>query len=163
VQGVFGSISTETRIGQHWRALERAVSNDPVGIIDFEKAGGLVTAIAQDDTTGEILMVAYMNEESLRLSLEGREVVYWSRSRRKLWHKGEESGNVQKLKGMFVDCDGDAIVLRVEQVGGAACHTGKRNCFFRRIDRGEIEDVGVQVFDPDEVYGTQHAKGKGSV
>jgi phosphoribosyl-AMP cyclohydrolase len=129
------------------------VSNDPVGIIDFEKAGGLVTAIAQDDSTGEILMVAYMNEESLRLSLEGREVVYWSRSRRKLWHKGEESGNVQKLKGIYVDCDGDAIVLRVEQVGGAACHTGKRNCFFRRIDRGEIEDVGVQVFDPKEVYG----------
>ena len=129
------------------------MSNDPVGIIDFEKAGGLVTAIAQDDTTGEILMVAYMNEESLRLSLEGREVVYWSRSRRKLWHKGEESGHVQKLKGMYVDCDGDAIVLRVEQVGGAACHTGKRNCFFRRIDQGEIEDVGVQVFDPDEVYG----------
>ena len=129
------------------------MSNDPVGIIDFEKAGGLVTAIAQDDTTGEILMVAYMNEESLRLSLERREAVYWSRSRRKLWHKGEESGNVQKLKGVFVDCDGDAIVLRVEQVGGAACHTGKRNCFFRRIDEGEVEDIGVQVFDPDEVYG----------
>ena len=139
------------------------MSNDPVGIIDFEKAGGLVTAIAQDDTTGEILMVAYMNEESLRLSLERREVVYWSRSRRRLWYKGEESGNVQKLKGVFVDCDGDAIVLRVEQVGGAACHTGKRNCFFRRIDRGEIEDVGVQVFDPDEVYGTPHVTGKGSV
>ncbi len=129
------------------------MSNDPVGIIDFEKAGGLVTAIAQDDTTGEILMVAYMNEESLRLSLERREAVYWSRSRRKLWHKGEESGNVQKLKGVFVDCDGDAIVLRVEQVGGAACHTGKRNCFFRRIDEGEVEDIGVQVFDPAEVYG----------
>ncbi len=129
------------------------MSNDPVDIIDFEKAGGVVTAIAQDDTTGEILMVAYMNEESLRLSLEGREVVYWSRSRRKLWHKGEQSGNVQKLKGMYVDCDGDAIVLRVEQLGGAACHTGKRSCFFRRIDQGEILDVGVQVFDPDEVYG----------
>ncbi|MBW1885450.1 MAG: phosphoribosyl-AMP cyclohydrolase [Deltaproteobacteria bacterium] len=122
-------------------------------MIDFEKAGGLVTAIAQDDTTGEILMVAYMNEESLRLSLERREAVYWSRSRRRLWHKGEESGNVQKLKGVFVDCDGDAIVLRVEQVGGAACHTGKRNCFFRRIDEGEVEDIGVQVFDPAEVYG----------
>ncbi len=129
------------------------MSNDPVDIIDFEKAGGVVTAIAQDDTTGEILMVAYMNEESLRLSLERREVVYWSRTRRQLWHKGEESGNVQKLKGMYVDCDGDAIVLRVEQLGGAACHTGKRSCFFRRIDQGEILDVGVQVFDPDEVYG----------
>ena len=129
------------------------MSTDPTQIIDFDKAGGLVTAIAQDETTGEILMVAYMNEESLRLTLERREVVYWTRSRQRLWHKGEESGNVQKLKGVYVDCDGDAIVLKVEQVGGAACHTGKRNCFFRRIDQGEIEDVGVQVFDPDEVYG----------
>lgn len=125
---------------------------DPLALVDFEKAGGLVTAIAQDDATGEILMVAYMNEQSLRLTLEKREVVYWSRSRKKLWHKGEESGNVQKLLGLYVDCDGDALVLRVEQVGGAACHTGKRNCFFRRIDRGRIEDVGVQVFDPEQVY-----------
>ena len=125
---------------------------DPVSIIDFAKDGGLVAAIAQDDTSGEILMVAYMNEESLRRTLELGEVVYWSRSRQKYWHKGEESGNVQKLKGLYVDCDGDALLLRVEQVGGAACHTGKRNCFFRRIDGSEIEDVGVQVFDPDEVY-----------
>jgi phosphoribosyl-AMP cyclohydrolase len=125
---------------------------DPVDIIDFEKAGGLVTAIAQDEATGEVLMVAYMNEESLRRTLEAGEVVYWSRSRKKLWHKGEESGNVQKLKGLFVDCDGDALVLKVEQIGGAACHTGKRNCFFRRIDQGAVEDVGEQVFDPDEVY-----------
>lgn len=125
---------------------------DALSIIDFEKGDGLVAAIAQDDASGEILMVAYMNEESLRRTLELGEVVYWSRSRQKYWHKGEESGNVQKLKGIYVDCDGDALVLRVEQVGGAACHTGKRNCFFRRIDRGRIEDVGVQVFDPDEVY-----------
>lgn len=129
-----------------------ALSSDMSSIIDFEKAGGLVTAIAQDDETGEVLMVAYMNEESLRRSLDLGEVVYWSRSRKKFWHKGEESGNVQKLKGLYVDCDGDALVLRVEQVGGAACHTGKRNCFFRRIDRGQVEDVGVQVFDPEEVY-----------
>jgi phosphoribosyl-AMP cyclohydrolase len=115
---------------------------DPVAIIDFEKAGGLVTAIAQDD-----------EKASLRRSLEIGEVVYWSRSRKKLWHKGEESGNVQKLKGLYVDCDGDAVLLRVEQIGGAACHTGKRNCFFRRIDAGTIEDVGLQVFDPEEVYG----------
>jgi phosphoribosyl-AMP cyclohydrolase len=127
-------------------------NGDPVSTIDFEKGNGLVTAIAQDDTSGEILMVAYMNEESLHRTLELGEVVYWSRSRQKYWHKGEESGNVQKLKGIYVDCDGDALVLRVEQVGGAACHTGKQNCFFRRIDGGKIEDVGVQVFDPDEVY-----------
>lgn len=128
------------------------MSFDPATIIDFDKAGGLLTAIAQDEATGEVLMVAYMNEESFRLTLDKREVVYWSRSRKKLWHKGEESGNVQKLKGVYVDCDGDAVVLKVEQVGGAACHTGKRNCFFRRVDQGEIEDVGIQVFDPAEVY-----------
>ena len=98
-------------------------------------------------------MVAYMNQESLRRTLKLGEVVYWSRSRQKYWHKGEESGNVQKVKGIYVDCDGDALLLRVEQVGGAACHTGKQNCFYRRIDNGTIEDVGVQVFDPDEVYG----------
>lgn len=125
---------------------------DPLSLVDFEKGGGLVTAIAQDDATGEILMVAYMNAESLRRSLEQGEAVYWSRSRQKFWHKGEESGNVQKLKGIYVDCDGDALVLRVDQIGGAACHTGKRNCFFRRIDGGRVEDVGVQVFDPAEVY-----------
>ena len=125
---------------------------DPLSSIDFEKGDGLVAAIAQDVTTGEILMMAYMNEESLRRTLELGEVVYWSRSRQKVWHKGEESGNVQKLKGIYVDCDGDALVLRVEQIGGAACHTGKQSCFFRRIDGGKIEDVGVQVFDPDEVY-----------
>lgn len=127
-------------------------SIDPVSLVDFEKGGGLCVAIAQDHETREVLMVAYMNEASLRKTLELREVVYWTRSRQKLWHKGEESGNVQKLKGLYIDCDADAIVLEVEQVGGAACHTGKRNCFFRRIDGGEIEDVGVQVFDPDEVY-----------
>jgi len=129
-----------------------AADLDPVSLVDFDKAGGLVTAIAQDDATGEVLMVAYMNEESLRRSLACGEAVYWSRSRKKLWHKGEESGNVQKLLGVYLDCDGDALVLRVEQVGGAACHTGKRNCFFRRIDGGAVEDVGIQVFDPDEVY-----------
>jgi phosphoribosyl-AMP cyclohydrolase len=127
-------------------------TEDPISIIDFAKGDGLVAAIAQDDTSGEILMVAYMNEESLRRTLDLGEVVYWSRSRQKYWHKGEESGNVQKLKGIYVDCDGDALLLRVEQVGGAACHTGRQNCFFRRIDEGKVEDVGVQVFDPDEVY-----------
>jgi phosphoribosyl-AMP cyclohydrolase len=130
----------------------KTASGDPLSIVDFQKGDGLVAAIAQDDTSGEILMVAYMNEESLRRTIELGEVVYWSRSRQKYWHKGEESGNVQKLKGIYVDCDGDALLLRVEQVGGAACHTGKQNCFFRRIDAGEIEDVGIQVFDPNEVY-----------
>lgn len=120
--------------------------------VDFSKGNGLVTAIAQDADSGEILMVANMNEESLARSLELGEAVYWSRSRQKLWHKGEESGNTQTLRGLYIDCDGDAILLKVEQRGGAACHTGKRSCFFRQIDNGELVDVGEQVFDPQAVY-----------
>jgi len=126
---------------------------DLVSLLDFEKAGGLVTAIAQDADSGEILMVAHMNEDSFRRTLELGEVVYWSRSRQKLWHKGEESGNVQKVKSVHIDCDGDAVVIGVEQVGNAACHTGRRSCFFRKLEGGEVIDVGVQVFDPAEVYG----------
>lgn len=125
---------------------------DPITLLDFSKGGGLVTAIAQDDASGEILMVAHMNEEAFRQTLARGEVVYWSRSRGRLWHKGEESGNVQKLKGVYVDCDGDVVLLRIEQVGGAACHTGRRSCFFRRLEAGRVEDVGVQVFDPAQVY-----------
>ncbi|WXG55201.1 MAG: phosphoribosyl-AMP cyclohydrolase [Candidatus Sedimenticola sp. (ex Thyasira tokunagai)] len=120
--------------------------------VDFTKGNGLVTAIAQDANTGEILMLANMNEESLGMTLELGEAVYWSRSRQKLWHKGEESGNVQKVKELYIDCDGDAILMKVEQIGDAACHTGKRSCFFRRVDSGAVVDVGVQVFDPKEVY-----------
>ena len=121
-------------------------------IVDFSKGNGLVTAIAQDAETGEILMVANMNEESLARTVETGEAVYWSRSRQRLWHKGEESGNVQKVRELYVDCDGDAILMKIEQIGDAACHTGKRSCFFRRVDGDEIADVGVQVFDPKEVY-----------
>ena len=120
---------------------------------DFEKRGGLVTAIAQDHQTGEVLMVAYMNEASFRRTLELGEVVYWSTSRGELWHKGETSGNVQLGKELLVDCDGDAVLLKVEQRGGAACHTGQRSCFFRRRqDEGWVEE-GEQVFDPEKVYG----------
>jgi len=125
---------------------------DPRELLDFTKSDGLVTAIAQDESTGEILMVAHMNEESFDRTLATGEVVYWSRSRKKLWHKGEESGNVQRVKSLHIDCDGDVVLLRVEQVGGAACHTGKRSCFFRRLESGGFVDEGVQVFDPDEVY-----------
>ena len=126
---------------------------DPLDALDFEKGGGFVTAIAVDDTTGELLMVAFTNELSMQRTLETGEVHYWSRSRKKLWHKGEESGNVQKLKSVQIDCDGDVVVFRVEQIGGAACHTGKRSCFFRRLEDGRWVDVGEQVFDPKEVYG----------
>ena len=126
---------------------------DPVEALDFAKPGGLVTVIAQDHETGEVLMVAHMNEESFRRTLETGEAVYWSRSRKEMWRKGESSGNTQVVKSVSVDCDGDAVLLRVEQRGGAACHTGKRSCFFRRLEGGRWADVGEQVFDPDEVYG----------
>jgi len=126
---------------------------DPTRALDFAKAGGLVTAIAQDHETGEILMVAYMNEESFRQTLATGEVVYWSRSRQELWHKGQSSGNTQVVKDVLIDCDGDAVLLRVEQRGRAACHTGRRSCFFRRLAGGRWVDEGEQVFDPEEVYG----------
>jgi phosphoribosyl-AMP cyclohydrolase len=125
---------------------------DPVSALDFEKGDGLVTAIAVDDASGDVLMVAFMNETSFRRTLETGEVHYWSRSRGVIWHKGEESGNTQRVESIYVDCDGDCLVLRVEQGGGAACHTGKRSCFFRRLEDGRWTDVGQQVFDPAEVY-----------
>ncbi len=127
---------------------------DPLDALDFSKGNGLVTAIAQDASTGEILMVAHMNEESLRKTLETGEAVYWSRTRG-LWHKGEESGHTQRVRELRIDCDGDAVLLKVEQRGGAACHTGKRSCFFRRADDTNATgwtDDGVQVFDPAKVY-----------
>lgn len=124
---------------------------NPIDALDFEKGDGLVTAIAQDAASGEILMVAHMNRESLEQTLARGEVVYWSRSRG-LWHKGQESGNIQRLVELRIDCDADAVLLRVEQVGDAACHTGKRSCFFRRLDGDAWHDDGIQVFDPAEVY-----------
>jgi phosphoribosyl-AMP cyclohydrolase len=125
---------------------------DPLSAIDFSKGDGLVTAIAVDDVRGDILMVAHMNEESLRRTLETGEVHYWSRSRGRLWHKGEESGNTQRVRSLWIDCDGDVVLLRVEQRGGAACHTGRRSCFFRRLDGDGWTDLGEQVFDPKQVY-----------
>jgi phosphoribosyl-AMP cyclohydrolase len=120
---------------------------------DFARRGGLITAIAQDYASGEILMVAYMNEESFRRTLELGEVVYYSTSRKELWHKGESSGNTQVVKEIYLDCDGDALLLKVEQRGGAACHTGRRSCFFRRREGDQWKDVAERVFDPSEVYG----------
>ena len=120
---------------------------------DFDKRGGLITAIAQDHASGEVLMVAYMNREAFERTLELGEAVYYSTSRKELWHKGESSGNIQVVKEMLLDCDGDALLLKVEQRGGAACHTGRRSCFCRRREGEAWEDVGVQVFDPKEVYG----------
>jgi phosphoribosyl-AMP cyclohydrolase len=99
---------------------------------DFEKTGGLVPAIVQDAVTGEIYMLAYMNRESYRLTLTTGEVYYWSRSRQELWHKGDTSGFIQKVKEIYLDCDLDTVLVKIEQVGGIACHTGRRSCFYRR-------------------------------
>ena len=113
---------------------------------------GLVPAIAQDFQTGKLLMMAWMNKESLLLTEQEQRAVYWSRSRSKLWRKGEESGHVQKLHSIQLDCDADVILLSVEQVGGIACHTGRPHCFFRRLHEGQWhEDVAV-VKDPKEIY-----------
>lgn len=114
---------------------------DPSEALDFVKRGGLVPAIAQDFETGEVLMVAYMNEKAFRETLARGQAVYWSTSRQELWHKGDTSGNVQVLRELRLDCDGDALLLRVEQRGGAACHTGRRSCFFRRLTDGAWSDV----------------------
>ena len=120
--------------------------------LDFKKSGGLMPAIAQDWKTGEVLMLAYINEESWKETLRTGHGVYWSRSRSKLWHKGEESGNVQIVKEILVDCDADTVIFKVEQVGGAACHEGYHTCFFRKVVGDALEVVGERVFDPKKVY-----------
>jgi len=121
---------------------------------NFEKME-LIPVIAQDDASGDVLMLAYMNAEAWQETLKTGRVVYFSRSRQKLWRKGEESGNVQELKSVYYDCDADTLLVRVDQIGGAACHEGYRSCFFRRIDpaTGDVEVIGERVFDPREVYG----------
>ena len=113
---------------------------------------GLVPAIAQDAKTGRILMMAWMNRESLQLSAERGEAIYWSRSRNKLWHKGESSGHIQKLHEIRLDCDEDVIVLLVEQLGGIACHTGRESCFYRVLKDGEWQTVEPVLKDPAEIY-----------
>ena len=120
--------------------------------LDFKKSGGLIPAIAQDWKTGEVLMLAYINEGSWKETLRTGHGVYWSRSRSKLWHKGEESGNVQIVKEILVDCDADTVIFKVEQVGGAACHEGYHTCFFRKVVGDNLEVVGERVFDPKKVY-----------
>jgi phosphoribosyl-AMP cyclohydrolase len=120
--------------------------------IDFDKAGGLVPVIAQDADTGQVLMLAWMNPEALEETLKTGHAVYYSRSRKSLWRKGEQSGHVQEVREVFFDCDADTILLKVHQVGGAACHEGYASCFFRKLDGGKVHVVGERVFDPKEVY-----------
>jgi len=121
---------------------------------DFERCE-LIPVVAQDEATGDVLMLAYMNRDAYTETLKTGRVCYFSRSRQKLWRKGEESGNVQELKSIYFDCDADTLLVKVNQVGAAACHEGYRSCFFRRIDpsTGSISTVGDRVFDPADVYG----------
>ena len=114
---------------------------------------GLIPAIAQDWKTGEILMMAWMNGEALSLTAELNRAVYWSRSRQQLWHKGESSGHVQIIKSIALDCDADVVVLKVEQLGDIACHTGRRSCFYREWKNGAWETVSDVIKDPTEIYG----------
>jgi phosphoribosyl-AMP cyclohydrolase len=122
-------------------------------VIDFDKTGGLVPVIAQDFATGTVLMLAFMNREAYEETLRTGRAVYFSRSRNRLWRKGEESGHVQEVREVFIDCDNDTILLKVDQIGGAACHEGFASCFFRRVDGDKLQVVGERVFDPKEVYG----------
>jgi phosphoribosyl-AMP cyclohydrolase len=115
-------------------------------------ADGLIAAVAQDAASGRVLTVAWMNREALRETAETQRAVYWSRSRRKLWRKGEESGHVQKVRSVRLDCDEDVILLEVEQVGGIACHTGRHSCFFRRLDGGRWVATDPVLKDPGEIY-----------
>jgi phosphoribosyl-AMP cyclohydrolase len=120
--------------------------------LDFDKTGGLIPAIAQDADTGEVLMLAYMNQEAFEETLACGNAVYYSRSRKKLWKKGETSGHVQKVREIRVDCDNDTVLLKVTQVGGAACHKGYKSCFYKVIENDAFKIVEQRVFDPEEVY-----------
>jgi phosphoribosyl-AMP cyclohydrolase len=119
---------------------------------DFTRGDGLLPAIAQDAASGEVLMMAYMNAESYAETLATGRAVYYSRSRNKIWRKGEESGNIQHVLAIYVDCDRDTILLRVDQIGGAACHEGYKSCFFRQVAPEGLKVVGQRIFDPAEVY-----------
>ena len=120
--------------------------------LNFTKTGGLVPAIVQDYETGEILMLAYMNREAFNATLSSGKATYYSRSRQTLWVKGETSGNMQMVKEIRIDCDDDTILLKVEQLGKAACHTGHRSCFYKIVENGAIRIAGKPLFDPKEVY-----------
>ena len=121
--------------------------------LDFEKGKGLLPAVVQEFQTGKVLMLAYINRASWEKTLETGEAHYWSRSRQEIWHKGGTSGNVQKIKEIYVDCDNDKVLFKVEQVGGAACHTGHETCFHKQVSRyRRITLVGERIFDPERVY-----------
>ncbi|MGD2095988.1 MAG: phosphoribosyl-AMP cyclohydrolase [Desulfobacterales bacterium] len=121
--------------------------------LDFDKWGGLIPAIAQDYQTGEVLMLAFMNRQAWEATLKTGKATYWSRTRQELWIKGQTSGHQQIVKEIRIDCDADTVLLKIEQLGGAACHTGHRSCFHKKVQNGSIQIIGEPVFDPKEVYG----------
>lgn len=130
-----------------------------LSVVKFD-SNGLVPVVAQDCETGDVLMVAYMNKESLTKTLETGKATYWSRSRKSLWLKGESSGNIQVVRDIFVDCDGDTLVIKIEQLcdngkskQGASCHTGHRSCFYRKLDGDTWKVISTPLFDPEKVYG----------
>ena len=128
--------------------------------IAFAKTGGLVPAIVQDERNGDVLMLGFMNQEALTETQRSREVVFYSRSRNRLWRKGESSGHVLKVRAVLVDCDADAILVRVEPIGPGVCHEGYRSCFFRRLDeQGDAAVIAERTFEPERVYG-QEKKGR---
>jgi len=120
--------------------------------LDFKKIGGLIPAIVQDYKTGEVLMLAFMNEKAWETTLSTGKATYYSRSRQELWIKGKTSGNLQIVKEIRIDCDDDSVLLRVEQIGGAACHTGHRSCFYKKVAAGSIKIIDKPVFNPEDVY-----------
>jgi len=124
--------------------------------LDFDKSDGLIPVIAQDHKNNDVLMLAYMNVEAWEKTLKTGKATYWSRSRNQLWLKGESSGNFQIVKEIYIDCDLDTILLKVDQVGNAACHEGYKSCFFRKIDGENIKIVGEKIFDPKEKYGEKN-------
>jgi phosphoribosyl-AMP cyclohydrolase len=136
-----------------WCATMCALSKSSIDAPNFMAPDGLVTAVAQDAATGQVLMVAHMNRAAWDETLASGQTVYYSRSRGRLWRKGEESGNIQRVREIYVDCDGDAVLLKVEQLGGAACHEGYASCFFRQMTTDGLKIVAERVFDPANVYG----------
>lgn len=142
--------------GKNAQKKDRSMADDPTIETpfrpDFAKMGGLVPAIAQDAANGEVLMMAWVNEEAWDATLATGEAHYFSRSRAKLWHKGESSGNVQHIHAVRLDCDSDTILFLIDQVGDAACHTGHRSCFYREFKNGTVSECSPVLFDPKEVY-----------
>ena len=120
--------------------------------LKFNKTDGLIPVITQDLATGDVLMLAYMNQDAWEATISSGKATYFSRSRQSLWIKGETSGNLQIVKEIMIDCDEDTVLLKVEQIGGAACHKGYRSCFFRKVEDGSLTVIGKPVFNPDEVY-----------